>query len=114
MKAAFMRRTMVSLALALTGCTTTGTYPTEVTRFHAGVPVVRGQIDVEPFDVPGGRGPDYPAYAQAVAGQLNRLGWATARTAGPADQVAYVGIEQSAYQAYQRSPVSVGVGGSTG
>jgi hypothetical protein len=114
MKAAFMRGTMLCLVLALAGCTTTGTYPTEATRFHAGVPILRGPIDVEPFDVPGGRGPDYPAYAQAVAGQLNRLGWATARTAGPADQVAYVGVEHSSYEGYRQSPVSVGVGGATG
>jgi hypothetical protein len=114
MKDALMRRTMLYLMLALTGCTTAGTYPTEATRFHAGVPIARGQIDVEPFDVPGGRGPDFPAYAQAVAQQLNRLGWASARTSGPGDQVAYVAVYHSSYEGYRQSPVSVGVGGATG
>ena len=114
MKDALMRRTMLCLMLALSGCTTAGTYPTEATRFHAGAPIARGQIDVEPFDVPGGRGPDFPAYAQAVAQQLNRLGWASARTSGPGDQVAYVAVDHSSYEGYHESPVSVGVGGATG
>lgn len=113
MKAAIARLAMLSLTVALAACETTS-YPTEATRFHAGVPIGRGQIDVEPFDTPGGRGPDYPAYAQAVAQELNRLGWATARGAGPADQVAYVAVEHGSFEGYQRSPVSVGVGGSTG
>lgn len=113
MKAAIVRLTLVSLALTLGACETAN-YPTEVTRFHAGVPIGRGAIDVEPFDAAGGRGPDFPAYAQAVAQQLNRLGWATARTSEAADQVAYVAVDRSSYEGYAQSPVSVGVGGSTG
>lgn len=117
MKAVFLRGGVLFVAAALAGCASTGggRNPVEVTRFHLGQPVARGQIAVEPFAVPGSSGPEFNLYAAAVERQLARLGWTVAGTAGQSEQVALVGVETGSYEAPpRRSPVSVGVGGGTG
>src|SRR4051794_5712611 len=117
MKAVFARVALLSMALALPGCATTD-YATEVTRFHAPEPIATGRIAVEPFDAPGGgpaaRGPEFDLYASAIEAQLARLGWNVVRSAGQADQIALIGVDQGRYTRRQRGPVSIGVGGGTG
>jgi hypothetical protein len=117
MKAVFARAALLALTLTLAGCMTTD-YPTQVTRFHAGVPAARGEIVVQPFDAPGGgpavRGPEFDFYARAVEDQLARLGWVVVRTAAQADHVALIGVDQNIYTSRASGPVSVGVGGGTG
>ena len=91
--------------------------PVEVTRFHA--PEVdrlgRGAISVEP--APGGdpASLEYRTYAAAVARQLALLGYTEAPAGEPGAYVAQIRLARDIRQPGRaRSPVSVGVGGSTG
>jgi hypothetical protein len=105
------------LGLALAGCATPPTGPVQVTRFVAQPAVERlgqGTIFVE---AAAGEDRDAPAllpYKAAVARELVALGYReTARN--DADHVAQIRLSQSVVAAPSaRSPVSVGVGGSTG
>jgi hypothetical protein len=117
MKVVFVSLALLAASTALSGCTTTD-YGTQVTRFHAGVPVPSGRIVIEPFDAPNGgpgaKGPEFDLYAGAVAQELTRLGWRVVPTAEQAEQVALIVVDESLYAAQEPSPVSVGVGGGTG
>lgn len=117
MKAVFLRVTMVPLLLGLGACTTAN-YPTEATRFHAGQPIQRGQVAIQPFATPDGApadpGPEFDVYARAVAEQLARLGWTVVPAGGSAEHVALIGVDQQRYSSSESGPVSVGVGGGTG
>jgi hypothetical protein len=114
MKAVFAGTALI-LAVALSGCTTTGRRPVDVTSFHLGQPIARGQIAVETFATPDAAGPEFKIYAEAVARQLERLGWGLTDTVGQSEQVALVGIDQGVFEgAPDHGPVTVGVGGGTG
>jgi hypothetical protein len=114
MKAVFARITVLALVAATAGCTTTGTAPVDVTRFHLGQDIARGEIAVETFDVPDRGGPEFQTYAAAVERQLSRLGWKVV-SPGRSEQVALVGIERADYLGPpQRGPVTIGIGGGTG
>lgn len=102
-------------AVALAGCVAP-TGPVEVTRFHAAdvSPLARGTISVEPGpgQVPGSL--EWQAYQGAVARELVRLGYSEAPV-GQGAQVALVSLVRDRFRPERnRSPVSVGVGGSTG
>ena len=117
MKAVFAGAALLAIALTLAGCTT-ASYPTQVTRFHSGTAIPRGEIVVQPFDVPEGqpavRGPEFDLYAGAVANELTRLGWRVLPSTARADHVALIGVDQDLYARRESGPVSVGVGGGTG
>lgn len=99
---------------ALAGCATP-VGPVEVTRFHVpAAPLGRGPITIEPAPGVDGASIEYRTYAAAVARQLVLIGY-TEQIAGAAPQVAQVRLARSSYQPGRAgSPVSVGVGGSTG
>ncbi|WP_419956652.1 DUF4136 domain-containing protein [Novosphingobium rhizovicinum] len=101
----------------LSGCTTP-VGPVEVTRFHLPDTAMlgRGQIQVEPAPGEDGASIEFRTYAAAVARELTRLGYTEALPGGPrSPQVAVLSIERGTLVPQQsRSPVSVGVGGSTG
>lgn len=107
----------LSLPLALGACATTGSpSDVDVTRFVEPAATARlgsGAVFVEA--APGS--PDGLAmspYLGAVADALRRVGYAES-TRGQADQVVEVRIDRSQIDSQgRRSPVSVGVGGSTG
>ena len=103
-------------SLALTACTT-APGPVEVTRFVAPESAARlgqGAIFVETAKGMDGESLALAPYKSAVAAELRRLGYTeTGRTS--AGQVATVSLERYVIGAQgRRSPVSVGVGGSTG
>jgi len=90
--------------------------PVEVTRFH--VPdtarIGRGAVAVEPAPGMVGDSLEWRTYAAAVGRQLTLVGYRE-QAAGTGDQVAYVRLQRQTYQPQRNgSPVSVGVGGSTG
>jgi hypothetical protein len=116
MKAVFARGSLLLLAVALAGCQSSGgPRPVDVTSYHLGQPIARGQIAVETFAVPDAGGPEFRIYAEAVARELMRLGWTLTDTVGQSEQVALVRFEQSSFvDRPGGSPVSVGVGGGTG
>jgi hypothetical protein len=106
-----------SLAAAglLGGCSTTYVSPVEVTRFVGEEPALLG---TGPIAVRAGPGVDaqsleYTVYQTAVAEELEQLGYIVA--GGDAAQVAEITVERFVTaQGRDRSPVNVGVGGSTG
>ena len=90
--------------------------PVEVTRFHA--PEVatqaKGPIAVEPASGMDGNSLEWRAYQAAVQRQLGLLGYAEG-PAGSSAQVAELRISRSTLDPVRsQSPVSVGIGGSTG
>lgn len=115
MKAVFLRLGVAAAALALPACATTEREASsQVARFHLGQPIARGQIAVEAFDPADQNGLEFRAYADAVARQLARLGW-TVVPNGQSEQVAMIDVEQGSREALaRRSPISIGIGGSTG
>jgi hypothetical protein len=103
-------------ALALAGCVAP-VGPVEVTRFH--VPELasqgRGAIAVEPAPGQDGRSLAFATYAAAVSRQLVLLGYREAVSGSASPQVAVLRVERRAFRPERTgSPVSVGVGGSTG
>lgn len=100
--------------LALAGCAT-AIPPVEVTRFHMGDQTQRGTIAVEPLSFADDTSIEFRTYASAVGRELQRIGFT--EQAGSASQyVANVHYRRAVRDtlAEGRSPVSVGVGGSTG
>jgi hypothetical protein len=116
MKAVFRRSCALALAASLAACATSdGTRRgVEVTTFHLGQPVARGQISIEGFEPTDEGSLEFRAYAAAVARQLTRLGWTVVQTSGQSEQVAMVVLRHGVRPNYRRSPVTVGVGGGTG
>ena len=115
MKATPLALAMAS-ALSLAACTTPSG-PVEVTRFVAPDRVTElgsGPIFVE--SAPGGESDSLALapYKAAVAEELRRLGYSESDRAG-AGQIARVSLVRYVVgSGGKRSPVSVGVGGSTG
>jgi hypothetical protein len=105
---------IAALAL-LAGCATPAyVSPVEVTRFTGAAPdqLGRGPIAIRPAP---GQTPDswdFAAFRSAVAGELQELGYTISDSAA---QVAEIRVERfAAREGSRRSPVNVGVGGSTG
>ena len=113
-----MRRLAIAMltpVLALAACTTPQG-PVEVTRFVGPAAEARlGQGTVFIESAPGSlEGLEAAPYKAAVAAQLTRLGYRESDRAG-ASQIAQVRIDRfTETPEGRRSPVSVGVGGSTG
>ncbi|MFZ2998049.1 DUF4136 domain-containing protein [Sphingobium sp.] len=100
------------------GATATAAPRVEVTRFHMGDPARSGTFAVE--EMPGN--PDvsleFRTYADAVAQQLQRVGFTTTADGAPGDYVALVSFNRtfrpSGVDRSSDRPVSVGVGGGIG
>ncbi len=104
-------------ALALvSGCMTPAyVSPVEVTRFSDAAQPALGRGTISLAAAPGlaADGWEYAAFQQAVVGELARLGYSVVQGGG--QQVAEIGVNRAAVRdGGRRSPVSVGVGGSTG
>lgn len=101
-------------ALTLSGCVTP-VGPVQVTRFHAAdvSPLGKGTISVEPVPGSDGNSLEWQTYRGAVARQLTTLGYVEA-SPGAGTQVAYLKLTRSTFKPGGSSPVSVGLGGSTG
>lgn len=129
MMPAMMRHLSVALlgaaAFTLGGCATM-VPPVEVTRFHNGgvqswAAGTRYSIDVAPLSDAGaaaGSGQaslEWNSYRAAVERQLQLRGLVAADAGAPAPLRVRIGFERSDRSSVaKRSPVSVGVGGSTG
>lgn len=89
--------------------------PVEVTRFHLEntASLGQGSITVEPAPGQQGESLEFQSYAAAISRELSRIGY-TSNNSG-SDQIAILSVERSRFQpARNGSPVSVGLGGSTG
>lgn len=110
---------MLLAATVLTGCATSGGERrlggADVTRFHLGEPIARGQIAVEPFEPELAGSLEFRSYSGAVAAQLARLGWTVVDSPGKSEQVALIDVRQGSREALRsRPPVTIGIGGGTG
>lgn len=112
-----MRAKTLSLLLplmALGGCVAP-TGPVEVTRFHLPeTAMLRGTVAVEAAPGMDAGSLELRSFESAVARELQRAGYQEV-AAGSGSQVAEVRLERRTYRPERnRSPVSVGMGGSTG
>jgi hypothetical protein len=118
MKALFVRTALVAAAASISACSTGiggAPPPTDVTRFHLGQQIARGQIAIEAVDPANAGSLEFRSHADAVARQLTRLGWTVTNAGTATEQVALINVEQGSREAMrQRSPVSIGIGGGTG
>lgn len=119
MKAVFLRACAIAMAASLAACTTSpfggGPAPVDVTRFHLNQPIARGQIAVEPVDAADRNTLEFAQFRMAVERQLARLGWNVVSGTTSSEQIALIDVEQGSRAALaQRSPISIGIGGSTG
>jgi hypothetical protein len=109
--------TLLALALATTACATTGgrSGPTEVTRYHLGSALTPGAVTVEPLTAAGAvSGPEYQTYADAVTGELARVGFAPAAAGTQARYVAGVSFQRTARGQVRTPPrFSIGLGGGS-
>lgn len=105
----------LTLISALSGCVTP-VGPVQVTRFHAGEAgtLGKGGISVEPAPGSDASSLEWQTYRGAVMHELQHIGYSEA-TEGGGGQVALMRITRTTRQPDRRSsPVSVGIGGSTG
>ncbi len=111
--------TGILAVLLASGCTAT-TPPVDVTRFHNAqvAPIVPGSIRIQANVTDEGdrRSIEYATYSAALLHELQRIGFTEARDSPEnSEYVARYTIERAILTAGgARSPVSVGVGGSTG
>jgi len=108
------RLVLAALTLALGGCVAP-VGPVEVTRFHAPdvAQLGKGAIAIEPAPGNDPASLEWQTYSAAVMRQLAVVGY-TAAPPGSGGQVALVKLSRRTLQPQGSSPVSVGVGGSTG
>jgi hypothetical protein len=99
----------------MSACTTTP--GAEVTRFHLGDTSMlgRGPITIEPAPGMENNTLEFGVWSSAVAQQLTAFGYGPVNSGAASGQVAQVRVSRSTLQPVrQGSPVSVGLGGSTG
>ena len=108
----------IAASLALAGCATTSGGAlgggTDVTRYHLGQQLPAGSVAVEPLTQGTITGPEFLSYADAVAVELGRLGFApSVGTAAPSSQyIASVGFQRQSRGAVRTPPkFSIGLGG---
>lgn len=104
----------ITAALLLGGCATMGPGPIDVTRFHLGQPIGYGTLAVEPLSTNATISPEYQSYADAVATELGRIGFAPAGNNLPSTFIASVSFTRAS-QGYvrKRPPITIGVGGGS-
>ncbi len=116
MKRSFAIAPMLCLA-ALSACVAP-VGPVEVTRFHLpdNAQLGSGTIAVDPAEGMDGSSLEFRAYASAVQRELARIGYSQMPfESADSKQVAVLSVERRSFQpGRSRSPVSIGLGGSTG
>lgn len=103
-------------ALALTGCAATGAAGggTDVTRYHLGQPVPAGDVAVEPLTGGATASLEYRAYADAVAAELARIGFAPGAEGSNSHYVAGVSFVRASRGTVRTPPkFSIGLGGGS-
>lgn len=111
-------RPLALLALAgaaVAGCTTTGgPPPAQVVRYHLDQPIARGTVAVQPMTPEAGTSLSFAPYAAAVQAQLVALGYTAAPAGVQPDYIALADVHQDMQVGPpRRSPISIGIGGSS-
>lgn len=115
MKQSILAAAVVAAIPFLSACTTTP--PVEVTRFHLPDTTKLGRGPIHVAAAPGmdANTLEFRNYSAAVSQHLAAMGYSPQAGASPGAQVAEVRFNRSTLQAMRNgSPVSVGMGGSTG
>ena len=107
--------------LALAGCSTTGTGPTQVTRFHLAQPIAPGSFSVESTPMMGPGSPVAPdsielnTYSDTVAGELTHLGFTRAQGPGNSELTVSVAVDRGTRPDPNSggSSISFGIGGAS-
>lgn len=107
---------LAAMTLALSACATTGSNlgPTEVSRYNLGTPIAAGTVTIEP--APGGSatGLDYGLYADAVAAEMARIGFAPTPAGTTSQYIATVSFRRDGRGTVQTPPrFSIGLGGGS-
>jgi hypothetical protein len=103
-------------AALLGGCTaTTRNGPVDVTRFHLGQPITeRTTVQIEPSTGIDQASLEYQPYADAVRGELERLGYVSSTSDMASGYIASVGFKRISAGTYrERPPVTIGLGGGS-
>ena len=106
-----MRILTGAAALALLAGCTTGPAGTEVTRFHLGVPIARGDIALVPVDPRNADSLEFRAIADAVAAELARQNFAPAPNSPRVTYVGTITVTTGARPVPPKSSFSIGIGG---
>lgn len=105
------RLAIFATALLLAGCAAQ-VPPVQVTRFHLGQPLARGEVAVEPRDPTQANSLEFRNWAEAVSAQLARLNYRLAPGIAKSELVAVVDVvHASRSDTGGGSPISVGIGG---
>ncbi|RYY37071.1 MAG: DUF4136 domain-containing protein [Sphingomonadales bacterium] len=106
----------MSAAALIGGCTsTTRDGPINVTRYHLGLPMTeRTSVAIEPMTGATQLSPEYQLYADAVRGELERLGYVQGGDATQSGYIAAVSFQRVSRGTFKdRPPVSIGLGGGS-
>lgn len=120
MKASFARGAVLGTAALLSACASTSggggvSTAIDVTRFHLGQQIARGEIAVEPVNPAQAGSLEFTRYAAAVSRQLTALGWQVVPGNTRSEQVALIRVDQGTRaQLANRPALSIGIGGGTG
>ena len=113
MKTDLARAAMLGTALALAGCAAQ-LPPTQVTRFHLGQPIARGEVAVEPRDPAMAQSLEFGAYANAIGGELARNGFRPAPGVARSEFVAVLDVDHDLREGPPKPPpFSIGSGGAS-
>jgi hypothetical protein len=106
---------VAGVTLLMAGCTTTAS-SVDVTRFHGETVPTAGSVVIAPVDPRDAASLEFRTTADAVSAQLKRIGFMVLdEKAANATFRAVVDVRRETIEpSRRRSPVSVGVGGSTG
>lgn len=115
-----MTRRLIPLLLAasLAACATTAQHgggPSEATRYHLGQPIAPGSVALEPRSGPDAiAGPEYQLYADAVAGELAKLGFQPSPSGPDSQYIASVAFRRVPVGEVRKRPaVTIGLGGGS-
>jgi hypothetical protein len=109
----FMGIASICAAALLAGCAAQ-TPLAEVTRFHLGQPIARGEITVEPRNPTQGGSLEFKSSAESISRALQATGFTIAPNLAKSELVAVVEVEQATHQTGpERSAFSIGLGGGT-
>ncbi len=103
-------------ALLGSGCTTAGSRiaPVDVTRFHLNQPIAKGSFSIEPVQTIRAATPEFQTYGNAVAREMEKLGFTRAGTQ-PSELIVGVAFTRGTKGFVERrSPVSIGIGAGGG
>lgn len=108
---------LTALALATAGCATTDDRRgvADVTRYHLGQPIPAGSVTTEWLAAEGASiSPEYRIYADAVAAELGRIGFAAMPSGSSSQYVAGVSFLRASRGTVRTPPkFSIGLGGAS-